>query len=120
MDGVAGDVHAKEPRGGVEGAHGVEDEVAEAVEDGPTLDPLRRLRGVRMVTHEAVGSGGDEAAGGYALATGGQGVVLQTPVEHGHDDGLRLATTEAGDAHGEGVDGTFADAGSVGQVGPVL
>ena len=120
MDGVAGDVHAEEPRGSVEGAHGVEDEVAEAVEDGATLDPLRRLRGVRMVTHKAVGSGGDEAAGLYALATGGQGVVLQTPVEHGHDDGLRLAATEAGDVRGERVDGAFTDAGSVGQVGPVL
>ena len=84
------------------------------------MDPFRRLRGVRMVTHEAVGSGGDEAAGGYALATGGQGVVLQTPVEHGHDDGLRLATTEAGDARSEGVDGAFADARLIGQVGPVL
>ena len=69
MDGVAGDVHAKEPRGGVEGVHGVEDEVAEAVEDGPTSDPLRRLRGLRMVTHEAVGPGGDEAAGASAPPT---------------------------------------------------
>ena len=67
----------------------VENEIAEAVDDGPVLVPLHGLRDVGVAAHDGVGTSVDQPVRKCLLLRGGLLVGLLTPMqEQQHDVGL--------------------------------
>ena len=82
---AGGDVERNGARPAVDGLLLVEDEVADAVEDGLAGDDFGGLQGVGVVPDETVGTGLDERTGFLPLLGQGSEGVFPSPVE-GDDD----------------------------------
>ena len=83
---------------GIEGALGVEDEVADAVIDRVTMVILDGLEGMGMVTDQGVGTCHDQAVGLETLTGYGLECVFAAPVEADDDDGCGIGLAKPEDA----------------------
>ena len=79
----------------VEGLRGVEDEVADAVVDGLTLELLDGLQGVGMVADKGVGPCENQLVGLVPLTGHRLESMFTAPMEGDDDNGCRVSLSEA-------------------------
>ena len=80
----------------VDGPQGIEDEIADTVVDGVTLELLDSLESMGMVADENVGTGLYQLVGFMALARNGLKGVFTAPMKRNDDDcgGVRSSQAE--------------------------
>ena len=86
----------------------VEDEIAEAVEDGAAAVDFNVLGRVGVVADDGVGTGVNEAVGVGALGERGVERVLRAPMEADENTGRGTAAAQGGDCVAQDADGRLA------------
>lgn len=105
---------------GIEGTRLVEDEIADAVEDGAASVGLRGLKRVAVVANQGVGTGIDKSVRLHTLGRDGLDSMLGSPVQADDDSATWVPAFQTLDGRTERIDGLLADTGTVRQIGKVL